>query len=99
VIDAAVRELDRARASARGLRGQHRQAFLERLTAIDRQLLEAVREQCDEVTLARLGREADGDLAPFRERMPRDAYEKSHRACTDRLLREHARLPVIAYDG
>jgi hypothetical protein len=98
-LDAAVRELDLARASAHGLRGQPRQAFLERLTAIDRQLLEAVREQCDESTLALLGREADEDLAPFRDRMPREAYEKSHRASVERLLREHARLPVVAYDA
>jgi hypothetical protein len=98
VLDAAVRELDLARASARGQRGQHREAFLERLAALDRQLLDAVREQCDEATLARLGREADEDLAPFRDRLPREAYGKSHRASVDRLLREHARLPVISYD-
>ena len=38
------------------------------------------------------------ELAPFRARMPRDAYEQSLAACRDRLLRERARLPVLTLE-
>jgi hypothetical protein len=97
VLDAAVRELDNSRALARGLRGHAREALLERLAVLDRELLDAVRGQCDEVTMARLGREADEELAPFRDRMPQEAYQRSRQACVDRLLRDRARLPIVAF--
>jgi len=45
-----------------------------------------------------LRREAEAELAPFRARMPRDAYEQSLAACRDRLLRERARLPVLTLE-
>lgn len=94
-IDAAVRELDAMRATARGVRGQARETVLTRLEAIDRQLIEAVRAHADAGLMADVQREADEDLAAFRDRMLADAYERSRRAGVDRLLRERARLPVI----
>ena len=39
-------------------------------------------------TLQRLAAEADAELAPFRDRMPREAYDQSRRACIDRLIRD-----------
>jgi hypothetical protein len=30
--------------------------------------------------------------------MPAAAYQQSHRACVDRLLRERAGLPTVAFD-
>ena len=98
VLEAIVRELDAARLGAKSLRGEARAAFVERLRTLDEALVAAAREQCDAPTLQRLGSEADAELAPFRDRMPRDAFEQSRRACIDRLIRERARLPVIAYD-
>jgi hypothetical protein len=99
VLDEMVRELDGARGGAKGLRGQAREAFLQRLAELDRQLLDAARPRFDEAALAALRRDADEELLLFRDRMPRDAYEKSHQACVDRLMRERLRLPVIAYDA
>ena len=98
VLEAIVRELDAARLGAKSLRGEARAAFVERLRTLDEALVAAAREQCDVSTLQRLGSEADAELAPFRDRMPRDAFEQSRRACIDRLIRERARLPVLAYD-
>jgi hypothetical protein len=98
VFDAIVRELDAARLSAKSLRGEARTAFVERLRALDDMLLAAARDQCDAAALQRLGSEADAELAPFRDRMPREAFEQSRRACIDRLIRERARLPVVTYD-
>jgi hypothetical protein len=99
VLETIVRELDAARAAAKNLRGDARAAFVERLRGLDDTLVGAAREQCDAATLQRLGAEADAELAPFRDRMPRDAFEQSRRACIDRLIRERRRLPVVAYDA
>jgi hypothetical protein len=99
VLDTIVRELDVARASAKNLRGEARATFVERLRALDETLLAAARDQCDETALRQLAAEAEAELAPFRDRMPREAFEQSRRACIDRLIRERGRLPVIAYDA
>jgi hypothetical protein len=98
VLDAIVRELDAAQMSAKSLRGEARAAFVERLRSLDGMLLAAARDQCDAAALQQLASEADAELAPFRDRMPRDAFEQSRRACIDRLIRERARLPVVTYD-
>ena len=97
-LDRLVRELDAARAGAKGLRGEARAVFLERLRALDAGLIAAARSQCDSSTLGQLTAEADAELAPFRERMPSEAYEQSRRAAVDRLIRERRRLPVITYE-
>jgi hypothetical protein len=98
LIDDAVRELDAATAGARVLRGAAREQLLARLRTLDATLIDAARSRCDAETLQQLGAEADAELAPFRERMPSAAYEQSHRACIDRLVRERAHLPVVAFE-
>jgi hypothetical protein len=97
-LDAIVRELDLGRAGAKALRGDARALFLERLRALDAQMIEAARAQCDAAMMQQLERDADAELAPFRERMPAAAYEQSRRAAVDRLIRERRRLPVIAFE-
>ena len=42
--------------------------------------------------------EAESELAPFRSRMPQDAYDQSLQACLTRLVRERHRLPVLTFD-
>jgi hypothetical protein len=98
LLDGIVRELDAARAAAKTARGDVREALTGRLQELDLSLIRTVRQQCDPPTLARLEAEAHEELSPFRARMPPDAYQQSHRACVDRLLRERAGLPVIAYE-
>jgi hypothetical protein len=97
-LEEIVREIDVTRAGARNLRGEARQALIARLRDIDRSLLDAAYAQCDAETRAALAAEADADLAPFRGRMAAEAYQESHRAAVDRLLRERRRLPVIAFE-
>ncbi len=97
-LDEVVRELDAVRAGSRGLRGEARETLLERLRALDRRLLEAARAACDGSTLERLSADADVQLAPFLARMPPNVYSQSKHACVDRLLREHLRLPVVAFE-
>jgi len=98
ILDATIRELDAARSRARSIRGEARDTFIERLCELDASLVEALRHQCDDATLRQFGAEADDELKPFRVRMPADAYQQAHRACVDRLLRERANLPTIAYE-
>ena len=98
VVDALVSELDRARAGAKGLRGGARAELLGRLASLDARLLDEARTRLTSDALEALRREAEAELAPFRARMPRDAYEQSLAACRDRLLRERARLPVLTLE-
>ena len=98
VLDEIVRELDAARGGAKSLRGDARTALLERLRVLDARLVQAARDVCDATTLQRLDAEADRELAPFRQRMPAEAYAQSQQLCIDRLIREHLRLPVIAFE-
>jgi hypothetical protein len=98
VLDEVVRELDGARAKAKGIRGEARDALIDRLRQLDVSLVDALRQRTDQATLQQLAVEADEELKPFRARMPAGAYAESHRACVDRLLRERAGLPTLAYD-
>lgn len=97
-LEAIVRELDAARPNAKSLRGDARHRFLERLRVLDRALLDAARAAYDAEVLAALTAEAEAELLPFRDRMPRDAYARSLGACVDRLLRERERLPTLAFE-
>jgi len=85
VLDDLVRELDAARAKSKGVRGDARDALIDRLQQLDGSLVEALRRQLDDRALQRLSEEADEELKPFRARMPADAYRQSHQACVDRL--------------
>ena len=90
-----MRELDAARATAKSIRGDARETLIDRLRQLDASLIDALRDRCDQPTLERLAAEADEELEPFRARMPAEAYQQSHRACVDRLMRERAGLPTI----
>ena len=97
-LEDIVREIDTARAGSKGLRGEAREGLLARLRTLDVRLLEAARAGCDAPTLQRLTAEADVQLAPFLARMSADVYAESKQACIDRLIREHLRLPTVAFD-
>jgi hypothetical protein len=97
-LDDLVRELDAARAGSKSVRGERRDGLLQRLRDLDRRLVEAARAACDGQTLRRLAAEADEQLAPFRHRMSAGVYAESQQACLDRLIREHAKLPTIAFE-
>ena len=97
LIDRISAELDAARASGGGMRGEARQALIDRLDVLDAQLLQQGHTLLDDESRARLALEADEDLAPFRSGMSADAFARARRAAIDRLVRERYRLPVVAY--
>ena len=98
VIESIVRELDAARAGAKSLRGEARTQLLERLTAIEVELLAAARAELDTAALDEISAEADSELAPFRDRMAADAYARARGACIDRIIRGRARIPVLSFE-
>jgi len=98
VIDRVAGELEAARQHARGVRGAARQALIERLTALDHDLLAIVRQSLSADTVAGLAREADEELAAFRASMTPDAFERVRQAALGRLIRERFRLPTIAFE-
>ena len=97
LIDRAAREMDTARAEARGLRGPARHALLERLTSLDAELVAEARRSLGPTAIADLEREAGDELSSFRERMAPDAYEHVRAAAVDRLVRRRLALPTIAF--
>lgn len=91
-------ELDALRPAAKTARGAARRRLLARLDELDRALTAAARETADPALRETVRREAAHDLAPFRGRMPPDAFRQSLEAGADRLLRERLDLPRIAFE-
>jgi hypothetical protein len=98
LIDRVAAELDAARAQAGGLRGQARQALIDRLSALDAELLQRARRALDGAAAASLARDADEELAGFRSGMAPEAFARAREAAMDRLVRERFVLPTIAYE-
>jgi hypothetical protein len=80
------------------IRGEARRRVSARLAELDRMMLDAVRRQSDAETLQTLRQEAVVDLAPFRDRLPSDAFERVLEAAVDRLLREREQLPTVTFE-
>jgi hypothetical protein len=95
VIDALARELDVARGAAGGLRGEPRQRLIARLAALDVELLQTARAALDERSRAALTNDAAREVAPFRERMAPETFERARKAACDRLIRESLGLPIV----
>jgi hypothetical protein len=80
------------------IRGEARTRLSARLVELDRMMIDAVRKEADPALLQAIQREAADELAPFQERMERDAYGQAVEARAERLLRERERLPVITFE-
>lgn len=94
-LDAIVAALDRLREPAGRARGDARAEVLSALAALDAQLLAAAREAAGADTLAALRRDAEADLADYRDRLPGTEWARVIGAAADRALRERLRLPVL----
>ena len=95
-LDEIVRQLDGLRSSAKQARGPARAAILDRLAAMDAELLDLARGQLDDEQGATLRAKAEAEIAPFAARMPADARAAAVEAAFMRLLREAAGLPVLS---
>jgi hypothetical protein len=97
-VEAAVRDIDGMRAPAKHARGDARAAIIARLADIDRRLVDAARVELGDVGMAEVKAAAEAELAPFAARMPADARTRAVSAASDRLLRDAAGLPVVAFE-
>ena len=97
LVDAVSTELDVARGKSGGLRGDERRVIVDRLAALDAQLVALVRSSIASDVLDRIEREAEADLVVFRATMAPDAFAAARERAATRLLREQIGLPVIAF--
>ena len=97
VVAEAIRLVE-GLAAAPPSRGEARRRLLEELRVCDEHLTASANAQCVGPAREELVAEAEEELAPFRTRMPAEAYEQSRQACVTRLIRERLRLPVLTYE-
>jgi hypothetical protein len=96
-LDRISHELDAARASAKGLRGEARRALIERLRDMDAELLRTGRTMIGESERQEIEREADVELAGFRDGMSADAYVRAREAAIGALVRQRLGLPTLIF--
>jgi hypothetical protein len=94
-LEAAVRALDALRADASRARGDARDDVVRRFAAIGEGVTAAAVAALDEPARRAFEKEADLELAPFRERMSSEAFAQSRQQAVHRLVREHFGLPVF----
>jgi hypothetical protein len=99
LIDRVAAELDAAKATAGGVRGEARQALVDRLAALDRELLKQARATLDAGAQTSMAREADVELAAFASSMSQEAITTAREAGIDRQVRARFNLPVVSFDA
>lgn len=87
------------REAARKARGQARHELAARLGDLDAELASAARISTPPEVIARLERDAESELAPFRTRLAGDAWNRSMTRTVDRLLRDRYGLPLLELPG
>jgi hypothetical protein len=92
-LDHAVRALDGLRPDAARARGDDRDALMRRLAEIESELADAALASLEESERVAIEKEAEAELAPFKTRMPDEAYRQSRRQALQRLVRQHFGLP------
>jgi hypothetical protein len=95
-IDRIVQALDALASKADHARGAARAGIVAELGTLDATLIAAARAALAPAVLDELEAQAEQDLAPFRDRMPRDAWRSSREAAVVQLLRVHAQLPTLS---
>ena len=85
------------RDAVKGSRGAARDALLVPLPALDEELIAAAREAVPADVLAGICADAEQDLAPFRERLSRDAWAQALAVTINRGVRAHFGLPDLAH--
>jgi len=93
-LGAAITELGAMR-QAKNARGPERDEWMARLSVIDRELLILVRTTCPADVVAGARRDAEHDLAAYRDRLSGDAWTTAVNASVGQLLRDRLGLPTI----
>ena len=93
--DTLLQDLVTTRDAAKKARGAARDEVVARLSALDARLVGAAQASASAELLETLRREAEQDLAPYRDRLPGDAWQRSIDVTVTRLLRDRYGLPTI----
>jgi len=96
-LQGILSELDRLSENSRQARGEARNAIIERLASLDRELMLMAAAELDADSAAAAKREAEAELAPFDSRMASDVRSRAVDAAYQRLVRESLGLPTIRY--
>jgi hypothetical protein len=83
------------RDQAKKARGEAREAIVTELRSLDAGLGASVRAAAAPDLLAAVQRDADQDLAAFRDRLAADRWQEAVAATVDRLLRDRWGLPTL----
>jgi hypothetical protein len=97
-VEGLIAQLDEIASAAKHARGAARSAIVDRLTALDRDMMAAAMAEVDAATLRGLTAEAEQELTPFGSRMPPDARAQAREAAVQRLVRESLGLPTVRYE-
>ncbi len=96
-VEALLGEIDRLSGESKKSRGDARTAILDRLAALDRDLVRAAAAELDPDALATARREAEAELAPFGSRLTAEMRAQAVEAAFERLVRDSLGLPQIRY--
>jgi hypothetical protein len=97
LVEGVLAELDRLSVVSQHARGDARAGIVDRLAALDEELVAAAAGELDAATTATMRREADEELGPFAARMPADSRARAADAAYFRLVRDALGLPTIRY--
>jgi hypothetical protein len=98
VLETITQEAARFRDMPGPLRGETRERITARLAELDRLMLDAARAHTDPAAMQTMRAEAAGQLLPFRDRMPAEAYQRAIDSAVDRLVRERDQLPIVSFE-
>jgi hypothetical protein len=96
-VSHAIEELSALREALAHTRGAARAPLLERLIPLERDLLEQARRVITAEQLADLAAQAEQELAPYRDRLSSEAWERAVSVTVDRGVREHLALPSLEF--
>jgi hypothetical protein len=90
-----IEQLSALREELTGTRGDARQQLLERLAPLEHELTQRSRGIVPADVMRELIERAEQDLAPYRDRLPAEAWDRAIAATVDRGVREHLDLPSL----
>lgn len=95
-LESIRHEVQAIAASADGTRGAARDGAVQHLERLDRELIAMARRLAPSELRQAVEREAEADLAPYRERLAGPAWRESVELTAARLLRDRLGLPTLA---
>jgi hypothetical protein len=97
LIDRVSQQLDVVKAAGRGLKGDRRQALIDRLQTLDAEMLALARGALTGGEVGALASQADAELSAFRERLSVEAYGRARELAIDRLVRDRFSIPTLGF--